>query len=540
MSVRFCTLPLSNGAHSNILRIRCTAVSATIAICAILAACGGTSASERAAIFHITVSGTQNPMVAGYTIGSGCSGQAMVEFGPDTNYGRTTSWYPITAGQPLVIQVAGMRASTTYHMRSQRQCSGTTVTSDDTTFTTGAPPSLPFPAVQVTRPNSSATTAEAPGIELVDTIAATSGQIQAFFTDRDGNPIWYYNLDPTYYPFTFKLLPNGHFLFSMGNADGDSLIREVDLVGNNIRELGIVTLQQKMQAAGFNFVPTSYHHDFVPLANGHVIVLVNVLKDFTDLLGYPGTTQVVGDALIDLDENWNPVWTWNSFDYPDYLDVNRHLGGLPDWTHSNAVVYLPNDGNLLLSIRHQSWILKIDYSNGTGTGNVLWRLGYQGDLGLTNNGVPTTDPSLWFSFQHFPSLISQNGSQITLAVWDNGDFRPLDTVGTVCPISGVDCNSRATIFQVDESAMVADLIWADAPGYYGVWGGSINQLSNGNVEFDLNAPQVAPASNVVSEVQEVTQTSPATIVWQMDIPSPMNAYRAYRVPSLYPGVSWQY
>ncbi len=526
--------PASSTAERHRLQI---SVGFLFLLCGFLGACG-TNSGENPKVFHVTVAGSQHPMVAQYTVDSGCSGQVMVEFGPDTNYGRSTAWYPISARQPLTIQVAGMRVSTTYHLRSQRQCAGKTIASDDTTFTTGAPPSKPFPAVLVTRPNPGITPSENAGIELVDTIAATSNQIQAFFTDRDGNPIWYYDLDPTYYPFTFKLLPNGHFLFSMGNADGDSLIREVDLAGNNIRELGIITLQQRMQAAGFNFVPTSYHHDFVPLANGHVIVLANVLKDFTDLPGYPGTTQVVGDALIDLDENWNPVWAWNGF---DHLDVNRHLNGLPDWTHSNAIVYLPNDGDLLLSMRHQSWILKIDYSNGTGSGNVLWHLGYQGDFPLTNNGAPTTDPSLWFSFQHFPSLISQNGSQITLAVWDNGDYRPLDTSGTVCQIPGPpDCYSRATVFQVDESAMSANLLWAYTPGNFSIWGGSVNQLANGNVEFDLNAPADPPGSAYASLVQEVTQTPTPSVVWEMDVPLPMNAYRAYRVPSLYPGVSWDH
>jgi len=110
------------------------------------------------------------------------------------------------------------------------------------------------------------------------------------------------------------------------------------------------------------------------------------------------TIQVVGDGLIDLDQNWNPVWGWNSF---DYLDVNRHLNGLPDWTHSNTIVYTA-DGNLLISMRHQSWVLKLDYENGTGSGNVLWRFGYQGDFALTQNGVTVADPSAWFSFPAFP------------------------------------------------------------------------------------------------------------------------------------------
>jgi arylsulfate sulfotransferase len=201
------------------------------------------------------------------------------------------------------------------------------------------------------------------------------------------------------------------------------------------------------------------------------------------------------------------------------------------------VIYSPSDGNLLLSMRHQSWILKIDYKNGAGTGNVLWRLGYQGDFALRQGD----DPSLWFSFQHFPSLISQQGAKTTMTIWDNGDFRVLDSSGDVCSLfSAPLCFSRATVFQIDESAMVADLNWTDLPGFLSVWGGSINQLANGNVEFDLNAPSVPPGPSVASEVQEVTQTSTPEVVWKMDIsPIPNYAYRAYRVPSLYPGVTWQ-
>ncbi|HEX3822034.1 MAG TPA: aryl-sulfate sulfotransferase [Candidatus Sulfotelmatobacter sp.] len=504
--------------------------------CAFLAGCGSGGSNSATPLMHVAVSNTQNPMVAQVEIGSGCTGQAMVEFGPDTTYGRNTSWYPINAFQLLDIQVAGMRASTLYHLRVQRQCPGNDSTGNDTTFMTGAPPSTPFPAIQVSRPDPPVSGSENPGVELVDLLAPTSNQIQALVTDRDANPIWFYPVDATYYPYTFKLLQNGHFLFSLASNGGDSLIREVDLAGNTIRQLDITVLEQRMQSAGFDFSPTGYHHDFLPLDNGHLIVLTNVVKNFTDLAGYPGTIQVISDALIDLDQNWNPVWGWNSF---DHLDVNRHLFGLPDWTHSNAVLYSPNDGNLLLSMRHQSWILKIDYNNGAGTGNILWKLGYQGDFALAQGD----DPSLWFSFQHFPSLISQNGSLTTLAIWDNGDYRVLDTSGSTCLYPGPpDCYSRATIFQLDESAMVANLQWQYLPGLFSVWGGSINQLANGNVEFDLNAPEPppAPSPDLASEVQEVTQTSSPEVIWKMDMSLPMNAYRAYRVPSLYPGVSWQY
>jgi arylsulfate sulfotransferase len=469
----------------------------------------------------------------------------MVEFGPDTTYGRSTSSYAVAAGQSVTIQVAGMRASTTYHMRAQRDCGGVSDTSRDLTFTTGPiPTAIPVPALQVSRPDPPSPQPEGAGIEMLTLIAPGSNLMLALFTDRDANPIWYYNVDPTYSPFTIKQLANGHILISMTSATQSpgSLIREVDLAGNTIRQLSINDLQSTAQAAGYDFGPAGFHHDVLELPNGHLIVLVNCYKDVPNLPGSTGTVTVQGDALIDLDQNWNPVWSWNS---SDYLDVTRHLAAITgttlDWTHSNALVYSPNDGNLLISMRHQSWVLKIDYNNGAGTGNIGWRLGYQGDFSLTQAGVPTDDPSLWFSFQHFPSMISQNGTQMTLAIWDNGDYRILNSAGAECAVPGPPvCYSRATTFQVDEAAMVANLNWAYAPGLFSNWGGSINQLANGNIEYDVNAPQVPPSPNVASEVQEVTQTSTPQLVWKMDIPVPANAYRAYRVPSLYPGVTWQY
>jgi hypothetical protein len=221
--------------------------------------------------------------------------------------------------------------------------------------------------------------------------------------------------------------------------------------------------------------------------------------------------------------------------------VNRHPNPLPDWTHANAVIYSPKDGNLLLSIRHQSWIVKIDYENGAGNGNILWKLGYQGDFALRGGDSPRR----WFYYQHFPSLISQNGQETTLAVWDNGNNRVLDNDGHLCTDPALNmpnpCYSRGVIVHIDESTKVADLVWRDRPGFWSIWGGSINQLANGNVEFDMNAPAFPAIPNLSSEVQEVTQTSPPQLIWKMDIvPVPIYAYRAYRVPSLYPGVTWDH
>ena len=502
----------------------------------------GTSRELTLAPPGTSIASTQNPLVARYYMTSACAGQAMVEFGTDTSYGRSTSWQPIPGGHKLVnFLVAGMRASTTYHMRASLECSGATVSGADQTFTTGALPSTPFPAISVVRPVPSLTSQESPGIELVNIFAPDFDVLQAFFTDRDGYPIWYYDVGAVdgNAPYTIKLLPNGHFIFSITRSvTAGTILREVDLAGATVREIDSGALAKKMQQAGFNFVITGFHHDVLPMDNGHLIVLGNLFQNFTDLPGYPGTTQVLGDAIVDLDENWNPVWAWSAF---DHLDVNRHLNGLPDWTHGNAVVYSPEDGNLLFSMRHQSWVIKIAYNDGRGSGDVLWKLGYQGDFVLKQGD----DPSLWFSYQHFPSIISQSGPQTSLVLWDNGDARVLDSNGTLCTNPAANapnpCYSRAQVFQLDEDAKVADITWQALPGYLSIWGGSVNQLPNGNIEFDMNAPGLFPIANLAAEVQEVTQTSTPQIIWKMDIaPVPLYAYRAYRVPSLYPGVTWQY
>jgi arylsulfate sulfotransferase len=520
----------------------CVPVKARVVIvlasCSLLVACG---TSSMPAPPTVAIAATQHPLVAQYSLTSRCAGQARVNFGPTTSYGRSTAWYPVqggVVGSTVNILVAGMRASTTYHMSSEFQCNGTTYNSPDQTFKTGPLAATAWPTLKVARPNPSLTSTENPGVEEVDLIGQTnkSPMMEAIVSDRDGNPIWYYDVGEAQgnWPYVYKLLPNGHMVFVIATSaqvTGGPILREVDLAGNTVRELDITTLAQKMQQAGLSFQLAFYHHDLLPLANGHLIVLGNYFQDFTNLPGYPGTISVVGDALVDLDPNWNPVWAWSTF---DHLDINRHLNGLPDWTHANAVQYSA-DGNLWLSLRHQSWVIKIDYNNGSGTGDILWKLGYQGDFSL-----PTEDPSEWFSFQHYPLILSQNGSQTTFAVWDNGNRRVLDNNGDVCALPGLPgptpCFSRAQIYQLDESAKTATLTWDFSPDYFGEWGGSINQFTNGNVEFDANGLW-GPA--YPSQVQEVTGVANPQIIWEMTV-TPLPAYRAYRIPSLYPGVSWDY
>jgi len=492
--------------------------SCTVSIAGlVLGACGGGSSWSAPST---NVSPTGNALVAQYTITAPRPNtSAWVEFGTDTHYGRQTSATTPTTGygQSLSVLVAGMRSNTTYHLRAHVEWPfGGSWVDQDRTFTTGVlPKSLAVPGITVTRPNSNLT--PSPGIELLSLAApAQTSMLQTFATDLQGNVIWYYPLAAL----PIKPMQNGHLIANLATD-----LREIDLAGTTIRDVSVTQVNQSLQAGGYSFSITSFSHDVLTLDNGHWIGLATTSKDFTDLPGYPGTMSVVGDALVDIDPNNYVVWGWSAF---DHLDVNRHLQGLPDWTHSNALVLTP-EGDILLSMRHQSWILKIDYSNGAGAGDILWRLGNDGDFALAQD-----DPNEWFYAQHYPNLLSTNGSQMTLAIWDNGNLRVnSQMVSCGSSPSAPSCYSRATIFQLDESTRVATLLWDDTPGFYSWWGGSIGTLGNGDVEFDMTIP----TNSTSSQIMEVTQTDNPETVWQFNLTGE-NAYRGYRVPSLYPGVLW--
>jgi arylsulfate sulfotransferase len=482
-------------------------------------ACGG--GSNGSPSISSQVLPTNNALVARYSIlPVPANATAWVEFGTDTTYGRQTAVTSLTGPQlqEVNIYVAGMKPSTTYHMRPHMEGSdGETWVGPDQVFTTGAIPSSAGtpPGISVTRPTAGLEPAS--GVEVFNGVAVPPTMV-AFVTDLDGNIIWYYNPGNGASVTPMKLMDNGHFILDVGD------LREIDLAGNTIRSVTTDQVNQSLQANGYSFTISTFHHDVIVLPNGHWITLANYTVPYLNLQGYPGVTPVLGDALVDIDLKGNVAWAWSAF---DHLDVNRHPIFFPDWTHSNAIILTP-DGNLLVSMRHQHWILKIDYANGTGAGDILWRLGSEGDFMLSGG-----DESNWFFAQHYPNVESIDGSVMTLSIVDNGDSR-IDSSGAGCTTN---CYTRATVFQVDEATKLATLLWQDLPGLYSAWGGSIGVLGNGNVEFDL-CDLIIPSAQPASQIMEVTQTATPQTVWQLNLTG-VNAYRGFRIPSLYPGVSWE-
>jgi len=501
----------------------------------------GQSGSSTVTIFNPSsftpgsVVATQNPLVASYSITVPAGASVQVQFGLDTSYGFPTSIVQAPAnGGNVTVLVAGMRAGTTYHMQAFVDLtSGSQLLDTDHTFTTGSIPAdqLPNMTTQITGVGT-----PSPGVELFSLDPDTVGGnlLSTVATDLEGNVIWYYNLESTAWPFPIKPLPNGHMLvivFPTGTGGAPvagtavNEIREIDLAGNIINR---VTLDAVNQAIS-SFQVTSFHHDVAVLPNGHWILLGNYHETINNVTGIPNGTSVAGDALIDWDlQQQAAVWAWTAF---DHVPLTHAPSGYPDWTHANAVIYSPDDEDLILSMRNQNWVVKIDYRDGAGDGSILWHLGPGGDFTLPSGEAPIE----WNYGQHYPTIVSPNSSGVfSLMFFDNGNNRLMDSNDDVCGSPGVGaCYSSVDIFQLDESAKTATVLWEDnlQPAYSYCCGDAL-VLPNGNVEFDIAADEGTPG---FSHIEEVTQAQ--DLVWKMDIQGQL-AYRGFRIPSLYPGQVW--
>jgi arylsulfate sulfotransferase len=476
-----------------------------------------------------SVAATQNPLVASYSITAPAASSVQVNFGPDTNYGFSTS--PVQApsnGGTVNVLVAGMRASTTYHMQATATpAQGPPLLDKDHTFTSGSIPAnrLPTMTTQLTGVGT-----PSPGVELFSLVPLTNAAnpiLNTVATDLEGNVIWYYDLGETgLYPEPVKLLPNGHMLVLVTTAVNE--IREIDLTGNIINKVTIPQVDAAI-AGMVDFQIATFTHDVAVLPNGHWLLLLDFDATVNNVSGVPNGTGIIADAIID----WNlqtgtADWIWSTL---DHLSVARAPFGLPDWTHSNALIYSPDDGNLILSMRNQNWVVKINYDNGAGDGTILWRLGDGGDFTLPAGQAP-----IEYNYgQHYPTIVSPNSSGvISLMFFNNGNNRLVDANNDICGQGGfIGCYSSVPIVQLNESTKQETVLWEDIllPAY-SICCGDALVLPNGNYEYDVAYNILTPN---FSHIQEVTESQ--ELVWNMDIEGQL-AYRGFRIPSLYPGQIW--
>jgi len=490
----------------------------------------GYQVTSLASATQAVVSATAHPLVALYSAPPCPVGSSIfVEVWRAAQaYSQYTSVVPCQAGTSMNFYLAGMRASTTYQLNHEVITGSKTTVSRTLSFTTGSiPASIQLPNFDVlAQPTGQSS--------LTQDILLHSYTLyypRAVATDFLGNVTWY---NPSV-GILQRPVTGGTMLLT--GSDGSDpmngrgqLLREIDLAGNVVRETTASRISEQLAAMGEPQAIDSFNHEAVRLPNGDTAVLASLERVYP--AGTQGSTapvDILGNIVLILDQNWQLVWFWNAF---DHLDVSRTaiLGeictntdpGCPplaltstanDWLHANSINYIPADGNLIVSLRNQDWVVKIDYSNGNGTGNVLWRLGMQGDFKMNSS-----DPYPWFTHQHDATY--ENGGTSLLSVYDNGNTR-------VAQNPGLTENSRGQVLQLDETNFTASLVVNVDLAVYSAAFGSVQLLANGGYNFMsgwLN-PGLFPYSIDL-------ELSAAGVAFNLES-IPAAAYRSFRMSSFY-------
>jgi len=524
---------------------------------------------------------TANPLVALFSAPSCPTGSSMaVRFQPVSQVtpAVTTNYVNCHPPATMTFEIAGMYPSTAYTMTPLTQTGGKVTPGTPVGFATGAlPRKVPFPSYTVEIP-AGAETDTADWVMLQNVLESGGKAYPVVATDLSGKILWYYNSGQSI--FLTRPLQNGGMLVLEGGQAWNpgttelQMLRQIDLAGNVVRETNIGALEQQLLAMGAtdaqmcNTVQTPvqvgaacidiFHHDAIQtLPNGDTAVLVTVEKILQagtqgDTSGLP--VDVIGDMIIVLNSNWQVVWYFDSFEHATgapQLDINRAavLGetckapasqGCPpiflatagisplatDWLHANSLYYWPQTGDIIWSSRNQDWVMKIDYNNGAGTGNILWRMGPCGDF--TFNGAGTWP---WFSHQHDVGM--ENSGAGPLTVFDNGNTRYSAPGASTGCLEGVGSgNSRGMALTVDESTMTVTPVLSVSLGVQGLGDGSAQLLSDGNYSFlaaDVSVPQ---SRNYVSYPIEILPTGTFSGTQVLNIEAP-KTYRIWRMPSLY-------
>jgi arylsulfate sulfotransferase len=494
------------------------------------------------------VSTTENPLVALYSAPACATGSTLqVSFWPADNSEPTMS-APVqncAGALSLNTYVGGMLPNKTYNLQQTTVTAGKSTTGPQLTFTTGA--------VNYTMPDFTAIIPPGHFVESAQPVLLMSYKAlkatpplypSPTAVDLNGNVLWYY-WDPES-PSTPKSeyltrpVEGGTFLILMwGGA-----LREVDLAGNIVRETNVGRISEQLAIMGTNTIDW-LSHEALRLPNGHTVTLGSAERILDVQCGSSCPVDVVGDLIIDLDENFQVDWYWNSFDHlntaraavlgeqcgasgSDGVDKcgNLKLATVAnDWTHANSLL-LTSDNNLTISLRNQDYVVKVNYDNATGNGDVIWVLGNEGNCGTPGCTAPAftiatenafyQDTWPWFSHQHDVEFDGTNWE-----LYDNGNTRVSP------PPLGLGLgDSRGYVFALDETGMIISVVDGFDLKSFNPGFGAAQLLTNGDYTF-TNGTLSDGLKSQVMEIHPSVQKADFNLQWDT------RSYRSFRLVDLY-------
>lgn len=306
------------------------------------------------------------------------------------------------------------------------------------------------------------------------------GEILILGYDIGGDVVWYHDAGPSDSLGTTSVqpLPDGNLLLLL---PGELRVITPDGAPVWSREL-------------------PYHHDAIVRPDGHLLLLDQRVERY-DVPALGGPVDVMIDGVVEYDaagERLGEWWASEDLDvqrFDSALSRTAELGnGGIEWGHANALVQR-DDGLLLISLRHQSWIVGLDWT----TKDPRWVLGNEGDFSIA-------DPDDWFDSQHAPEPMPDG----SMYIYDNGVERSPPY-------------TRVMRMALDEERRVASLVWSFRLPVFTVHAGDVDVLPNGNLLVTAGEPSQLSQKPRIFEVNSAN-----TVLWQLEVDGPP-IYRATRI-----------
>jgi hypothetical protein len=215
-----------------------------------------------------------------------------------------------------------------------------------------------------------------PGVTLFNVTQLAISLIVA--VNERGEVIWFYRHSLPGLT-DIKRLSNGHLVFT--DSQGAA---EIDMLGNLYRRWSSANIDRNASAFATPLYIDNLHHEIYETTRGTFLTLATEVRQFPD---YPTSetdseaptapANVVGDTVIDFDRDGRILRQWCLFDILDPFRIgygsltgiwNQIYSWIPDgtrdWSHANAVIEDPSDDSIIVSLRHQDAIIKIDRQTG--------------------------------------------------------------------------------------------------------------------------------------------------------------------------------
>ncbi len=283
--------------------------------------------------------------------------------------------------------------------------------------------------------------------------------------DSAGEVIWYYKSDTR--TSGIARLRNGNILMHRA----DSATTEIDLMGNIVRQLYAEDRPypppSEAKAVPIRGMQT-LHHQPHEMSNGNFLAFSANgyrIEDYptseTDPDAPVADQMVMADTVVELTPDGEIVWSWNTMDHLDPYRIGydtfwsywwvRGFDQHRDWTHANGLDHDESDDSILVSLRNQSAILKIDKP----TGEIKWILGRHDGWPerLQSRLLQPEGELMWPGYQHNPRMTHAG----TVILFDNrahGGTRPFEEVPPLQTMF-----SRAVEYDIDEQNMTVRQTW---------------------------------------------------------------------------------